>query len=56
LTSKTHGFKLPALLAMKDTTARRPMVVFAGDFGNSLDVLGERFLLIQVLSRRDSMF
>src|SRR5205085_1851106 len=47
-----NGFKLPGLLALKDTTARRPLIVFrAGIFGNSLDVMGERFLLIQIFEQ-----
>lgn len=44
--------KLPGLIAMKDTVHPRPWVILrAGIFGNSVDLVAERFLFIQLFEQ-----
>lgn len=44
-----NGYRLPALVAMKDSRSRRPWVLLrAGIYGNSIDVQAERFMVMQM--------
>lgn len=47
-----NGYQQPALLALKDTTTRRPLIIFrAGIFGNSVDIQAERHLIMQLFEQ-----
>lgn len=47
-----NGFRVPGMIALKDTKFARPTIVFrAGIFGNSQDALAERFLIMQLFEQ-----